>query len=243
MRSGKARIGLPEIGAFEEFKARALEVDGFEAVDEAEQCRMLRAEMFAQFLDEGENRRPDHDVIDDFGVGRDLREVAGERTLGRRNGDERVDFAALGLDRRREIIAVVVAEGEVREDHADLLADILGDPRGKRDHLRFHIGDARLEGVAVEAARGHVMAFGHHVIGNLQFAGAWRRAHDHMAEQRAEGHVALVLGGEFFDHFSTPARVGAVILGDDFHLAAIDAAACSLISAAAAVVVRSYQRP
>ena len=222
--AGVAREGLPQIGSLEELEARALEVDGLEAVDEAEQRGVLRAEMLAQLLHEGQHRGSHHDVVDHLGVHRDLREIAREGGLGRRNGDQRVHLPALRLDRGGEKVAVVVAEGEVREDHGDLLAHVLGDPRRHGDDLRLHVGDAWLEGIAVERARGHVMALGHHVIGQLQFACARGRAHHDMAEQRAEGHVALVLGGEFLDHLGAAAGVGRVVLGDDLDGPAVDSA-------------------
>ena len=45
-----------------------------------------------------------------------------------------------------------------------------------------------------------------------------------MREERAEGHVDLVLRGEFLDHLGAALRVGAVVLGDDLDLPAGDAA-------------------
>ena len=222
--AGIARIGLPEIGTLEELEAWALEAHGFQAVDEAEQRRVATAVEFAEFLHEGQHGGAHHHVVDHFGVSRNLREVAREGGFRRRNGDQRIDVAALRLDRGGEIVAVVIAEGEVREDHGDLLAEVLGNPRRHGDHLAAHVRDARLEGVAVELAGGHVMALGDHVIGQLQFARARGRAHDDMAEQRAEGHVALVLGGEFLDHLGAAAGIGRVVLGDDLDRAAGDAA-------------------
>ncbi len=94
-----------------------------------------------------------------------------------------------------------------------------------RLHLAFHVGDAGLQRVAVQHARGDVMPFGDHEIGQLQLARARRGADDHMAEQRAEADVAIVLGGEFLDHLGAALGIGAVILGDDLDHAAVDAAA------------------
>ena len=68
------------------------------------------------------------------------------------------------------------------------------------------------------------MALGHHEIGDLQLARARRRADHHMAEQRAVSDVAFMLVGEFLHHLGAPLGIGAVILGDDLHRAAIDAA-------------------
>ena len=92
------------------------------------------------------------------------------------------NFAALGFDRRREVVAVIVAEGEVGKDHRDLLAEVLGDEGRHRLHLALHIGDARLQRVAIERAGGDVMALGDHEIGNLELARSRRRADDHVAE-------------------------------------------------------------
>ena len=212
------------MAAVEEFEAGAVDVDRFERIHEAEQLRPVGAVEFAELLDEGEHGRPDHDVVDHVGLGRDLREVAGERTLRRRDGDLRDHVGALRLQRRRQVVAVVVAEGEIREDHGDLLAGIGGDPRRHRDDLRLHVGDPGLEHVAVELGRGDVVAFADHVIGDLQLAGGRRRADHHMREQGAVDHVGLVLGGEFADHLGAALRIGAVILDDDLERAAIDAA-------------------
>ena len=106
------------MAAVEKFEAGAVDVDGLERIDEAEQLRPVGAVEFAEFLDEGEHRRADHDVVDHVGLGRDLREVFGEGAFRRRDGDLGDDLGALRLQRRRQVVAVVVAEGEVREDHA-----------------------------------------------------------------------------------------------------------------------------
>ena len=198
--------------------------------------------MLAHFLDEGEHAGSHHHVIDHLGVGGNLREIFGVGGLGRRNRQQGRDAAALFLDGRREEVAMIVAEGVVREDHGDLLAEIAGDPRRHGADLRADIGDARLEDIAVKGAGGDVIALAHHEIGHLQLAGAGRGADHDMREERAEDEVDLVLAGEFFDHLGTALGIRAVILGDDLDLAPGDAAA-SLISFAAAWVVRSYQRP
>ena len=68
------------------------------------------------------------------------------------------------------------------------------------------------------------MAFADDEVGQLRLAGRGRRAYHHMRKQRAISDVDLVLGGEFADHLGAARRVGAVILDDDFDLAAVDAA-------------------
>ena len=212
------------MAAVEEFEAGAVDVDRLQRIHEAEQLRPVGAVELTELLDEGQHGRPDHDVVDHVGFGRDLREVARERALRRRDGDLRDHLGALRLQRRRQVVAMIVAEGEVREDHGDLLAGIGGDPRRHRDHLRFDVGNPRLEDVAVELGRGDVMAFADHVVGDFQLARRRRRADHHMREQRAVDHVGLVLGGELADHFGAALRIGAVILDDDLQRPAVDAA-------------------
>ena len=98
------------------------------------------------------------------------------------------------------------------------------DPGRHRRDLRLHVGDAGLERVAVQRAGGDVVAFRDDVVGHLQLAGARRRRHDDMREKRAEGHIDLMLRGEFLDDFGAALRVGAVVLGDDLDLPAGNAA-------------------
>ena len=159
-----------------------------------------------------------------LGLGRDLREVFGEGAFRRRDGDLRDDLGALRLQRRRQVVAMVVAEGEIGEDLRDLLAGIGRDPRRHRLDLALHVGDAGLEDVAVELGRGDVVAFADDEIGHLGLAGGGRRADDDMREQRAEDDVGLVLGGELADHLGAAAGIGAVILDDDLDRPAVDAA-------------------
>ena len=61
-------------------------------------------------------------------------------------------LAALRFDGGGEEVAMIVAEGEIGEDHRDLLAKVLADERRHRLHLRFHVGDARLQRPAVQRA-------------------------------------------------------------------------------------------
>ena len=119
---------------------------------------------------------------------------------------------------------MIVAEGIVREDHGDLLAEIAGDPRRHGTDLRADVGDARLKDIAVQHAGSDVIALAHHEIRHLEFAGARRRTDHDMREQRAEDEVDLVLAGEFLDHLGAALGVRAVILGDDFDLATGNAA-------------------
>ena len=140
-----AVVAFPEMRAFQEFQPRRGDVHRLKAVDEAEDLRPVAgAVKLAQLLHEGQDGGADHDVIEHLGIGRDLREVAGERRFGRRDGDLADHLAALRLNGGGEEIAVVMAEGVVGEDHGDLLAKVLRDPGRHRLHLAFHIGDARL---------------------------------------------------------------------------------------------------
>ncbi len=164
-----ARHAFPEIGAFEVLEARRRHVDRLKAVDKAEDLRPRRAKELAQFFHEGQNAGADHDVIDHFGLAGDFREVFGERRLGRWDRDMLQHLAALRFDGGGKEIAVVVAERKVREDHRDLLAEVLADKRRHRRDLRLHVRDARLHRPAVQGARGDVMAFGDDEIRQLQF--------------------------------------------------------------------------
>ncbi len=119
---------------------------------------------------------------------------------------------------------MVVAEGIVRIDHGDLLADIRRDPRRHRTALRAHIGNAGLEHVAVHLAGCDVVALAHHVIRHLEFAGCRRGTDHHMTEQRSVDDVGLVLVGEFLHHLGAARGIRAVILGDDLDRASVDAA-------------------
>ena len=157
-------------------------------------------------------------------VGRHPGEVPGEGGLGGRDRDERRDPRALGRGGLREEVPVVVAEGVVGEDHRDLLAEVLRHPARDGRHLGPHVGDARLEDVPVELPRRHVVALADHEVGDLQLSRPRRRPDDHVGEEGAEDEVHLVLGGELLDHLGAPLRIGAVVLGDDLDLAAVDPA-------------------
>src|SRR5690606_6041268 len=143
---------------------------------------------------------------------------------GRRDRDHGYHFSALRLDGRTEIVAVIMAERIVRIDQRDLLAEVAGDPRGDGAHLRLHVGDARLHAVAVQLARGDVIAFAHHVIRHLELAGCGCGTHHHVREQRAVYQVHLVLAHELLDHLRAARGVGAVILDNDLDRTAVDAA-------------------
>lgn len=211
--------------ALEELEAGVGDVHRLERVDEAEDLGpVARAVELAQLLDEGEDGRAHHDVIEHLGVARDAREVAGEAGLGRRNGDLRHDLAPLRFHRFGEEVAVVVAEGIVREDHRDLLAEVLRDPGRHRRDLRAHVGDARLQRPAVQLARGDVIAFRADQIGDLQFGRPGGCGDHHMAEERPEDHVHLGLRGQLLDHLGTAARVGRIVLEQDLDRTPGDAA-------------------
>ena len=134
------------------------------------------------------------------------------------------NLPALRLDRGGEIVAVIMAECKIREDHRHLLAQRVGHERRHRLNLAFHIGDARLQRIAVQHAAGHVMPLGHHKIGQLQLARARGRADHHMRKQGTEPDIAIVLGGKFLHHLGAALGIGAIILGDDLHRAPVDAA-------------------
>src|SRR5690606_11448049 len=112
---------FPKMAALEELETRAVDVDRFERVDEAEEFRAAGTEKLAHLLDEGEYRRSHHDVINDIGILRDLREIARERGLRRRYRHLGDDLASLRLDRRLEEVAMVVAEGVVGINESDFL--------------------------------------------------------------------------------------------------------------------------
>ncbi len=72
-------VALPEMGAFQEFQPRGRSIHGLQAVDKAEHLRFRAGSVeLAQLLDEGQDRGADHDVVEDLGLRRDLREVAGK---------------------------------------------------------------------------------------------------------------------------------------------------------------------
>ena len=154
----------------------------------------------------------------------DLREVFRERAFRRRDRNLRDHLATLRLDRRREIVPVVVAESIIRKDHGHLLAEICRHPRRDGGDLRADIGNPGLKAPAVHLARSDVVALADHIIGNLEFAGGRRRADDDMREQCAVDDVRLVLVGKFGDHFCAALGIGAVILDNDLHRPSIDAA-------------------
>ncbi len=129
---------------------------------------------------------------------RDFREVFGKRTLRRWDGNLLNDFPTLSGHRSGKKIPVVMAEGIVRKDHGHFFAEIARHPRRHRNHLRSHIGDARLKHVAIEFGRGHMIALTHHKVGHLEFACTRRRAEHHVREQCAESDVNLVLRRHFF---------------------------------------------
>lgn len=212
------------MAAFEEFQAPAVHRRGLQAVDEPEQRGPSPPEEFAEFVDERQHGGAHNDVIQHLGIAGDLGKIAGERCFRWRNGDMLQNLAALRGDRFGEEIPVIVAKGEIRVDHRDLLAQGRGHEGRHGPHLAFHIGDAGLQRVAVEHAGGHVTALGDDEIGQLQFPRPGGRPDDHVTEQRAEGDVAAMLAGEFLDQFGPAPGVSAVILGDDLHRAAMDAA-------------------
>ena len=180
--------------------------------------------MLTHFLNEGEHPRPDHDMVDQVGIGGDLGEIFGVGGFRRRDGERRGYRAAVGGYRRAEKISVIIAEGVIRIDHRHVLAEVVQDPGGDALDLGADIGDARLEGVAVERSRGHVIALADHEIGRLQLARPRRRAVHHMGEQGAEDEVHLVFQGEFLDHFRATLGVGAVVLDDQLDGPPADAA-------------------
>src|SRR6185436_15171036 len=89
------------------------------------------------------------------------------------------------------------------------------DPRRHRGDLRAHVGDPGLEDVAIELARGDVVALADDEIRNLQLARARRRSDDDVREQRAVDEVDLVLLAELLYDLGPALRVGAVVFGDD----------------------------
>jgi len=180
--------------------------------------------VLAHLLDEREHAGTDHDVVEHFGARGHLREVLGERRLRRRDRHQAVDLAAQLGHRLPEEISVVVAEGVVREDHRDLLPQVLQDEGRQRGDLRADVGDARLEGVAVHLARGHVVAFADDQVGDLQLAGARRRRDDDVREESAEDEVHLVLLRQLLDDLDAPLGIGPVVLSHDLHGPARDAA-------------------
>ena len=118
---------------------------------------------------------------------------------------------------------MIVAERIVGKDHGDLLAQASDHERRHRLDLALDVGDAGLERVAVEHAARHMVALGHHEIGNLQLACPRCRTHDDMAEERAEGDIAVFLGGEFLDDLGPTLGIGAVIGRHDLHRPSVDA--------------------
>ena len=221
-----AVVAFPEMRAFQEFEAGRGGIDGLQAVDEAKDLRpRARSVEIAQFLDEGQDGRADHDVIENLRLGRDLGQIAGEAGLGRRDGDLGDHLAPLGLDRFGKEIAVVIAEGVIGIDHRHFLAEVVHDPGRHGGDLRAHIGDAGLQRPAVQHARGHVIAFGTDEVGDLQFARPWGGADDDMGKKRAEDRVATGLRGQLFHHFGAALGIGGVVFEHDLDRAAIDAAA------------------
>ncbi len=164
-----AAHAFPEIAVLEELQTGTVNRHRLQTVDKAKERRTLPAKEFAQFLDKGQHGGSDHDVIQNLGVARNLGEILGERGLRGRNRDMCQHFAALRLDRLRKEIAVIMAECEIREHHRDLFAKIRGHIGRHRLNLTFDIRDARLQRVAVEHARGHMMPFRDHEIRQLQF--------------------------------------------------------------------------
>ena len=88
-------------------------------------------------------------MIEHFGIARDAGEIFREGGFRGRDGDLFEHLAALRHDRFAEEIAVIVAEGEIREDHGDFLAKVFCHEGRHRLHLAFHIGNAGLKRVAV----------------------------------------------------------------------------------------------
>ena len=106
-------------------------------------------------------------MIEHFRLARDLGEIAGKGRLVRGDRDLGQNLAALRLDRLGEIIAVIVAKGEIGKDHRYFLAQIFRHKGRHCQNLTFDIGDARLKRVAVKHPAGDVMAFGDNEIGQF----------------------------------------------------------------------------
>ena len=75
---------------------------------------------------------------------------------------------------------MVVTESEIREYLRDLLAGIGRDPWRHGLDLAFHIGDARLEDVAVEFRRRDMVTLADDEVRQLRFARSRGRADHHM---------------------------------------------------------------
>ena len=155
---------------------------------------------------------------------RDFWEITGEEDLGRRNGDLGDHLAALRRHRCRKEIAVVVTEGEIREDHCDLLARVRADPRRHRDDLAADIGDIGLQDPAVQHAGGDLIALGTDQICYLQLAHTGGRANDVMAEQSAHEHIATGLHSQLFNQFRAALWIGRFTFEHDLYPATVDAA-------------------
>ena len=67
------------------------------------------------------------------------------------------------------------------------------------------------------------MALGADEVGDVQLAGAGGGAHDDVGEEGAEDEVHVGVG-ELLHHLGAALGVGAVVLEDDLHGAAVDAA-------------------
>ena len=61
-------------------------------------------------------------MVQYLGVARDVREVLGERSLGRRNRNVGDHGTAVLFEGGGEVVPVVVSECKVREQHRDFLA-------------------------------------------------------------------------------------------------------------------------
>src|SRR5690606_3517358 len=105
-----------EVAAFKKFQTWALHVDGFERVDKAEKLRTAIAKELTELLDEGEDSRADHDVINHIRVARNLGQVAREGGLRRRDWHHGDNLAALRLDRGGEIVTVIMPKRVVGVD-------------------------------------------------------------------------------------------------------------------------------
>src|SRR5262249_24936875 len=152
------------------------------------------------------------------------RKVLREGGLSGRDRNEGADGAAQGGRYLAEEVPVVITKSVVGKDEGHLLANVLENPSGHRRDLGPHVGDARLEHVAIELARGHVIALAHHEVGDLELSRPGSRGNDDVRKERAEDEVDLVMGGELLDDLGAPLRICSVVLGNDLYGPPCDAA-------------------
>src|SRR5690606_4033463 len=185
--------------------------------------RSAIAEELTEFLDEGEDSRTHHDMVNHIRVARNLRQVAREGRLGWRDWHHGDNLAALRLDRGGEIVPVIVPERVVGIDQGDLLAEVLGDPGCDGTGLRFHVSDARLDAVAVHLAGRDMVAFANDIVRHFQLAGSWRGTNDNVREQCAVDEINLVLANEFLHDLGAASGIGAIIFYEDLQRSAVAA--------------------